>query len=621
MLVTKRAVVTDKGLHLQVLNMNGSRIEFTKLQVGSGKYNSEESAEDVLCKRTSLKDIKQEFGISSIDANGDALTLSIMITNADLLEGYTIRELGLYARVKDQPESECLVSISLAEIEDEFPAYDGKSESRILMKYVFSVSNSDTVSFSYDHDPVALVEYVDKSMLNLSSSLETEKRERTEAENLLSARMDTFVKLAEGSTTGDAELQDIRVGSDGRIYNTAGEAVREQVGELKGDLSELYNVSDKGNFYDVNKALVGYDIVSSNGNIIEDSRYVTSDKIYMDFTKPIWIKNTSYMYAYCYGDNDVYYGRVNIETQNRYILTIYPNTKYIRLLSLVTDTNIMVMYYEHKSDTFVPYNPIEKWIEESKEVEAIKNMVVRPVKLRIASYNTGDFTGSGLTPNTLETAIEYRKTISDINADIFGFQYDTKLMNERQAYEYIFKKFFLDSVSNGSRLYDCFVFGSKHMIKSKGTIDYTEGTSLSHSFFQYCDIEINGKEFHIVNIHFEWRSVTERASQISQVISHCSNYDNCIIVGDFNPEERNSEGQLVRLTYVEDLQRFIDAGFTPCNANDDYLGVVNTIADGQLNGAWDNILVKGNIKVCSFGKLEKTYMNDHYPVYADIIVY
>lgn len=65
----------------------------------------------------------------------------------------------------------------------------------------------------------------------------------------LESRMDTFTNLKEGSTTGDAELQDIRVGADGTKYPSAGKAVREQVGKLKEDLSDWYRLEglERGN--------------------------------------------------------------------------------------------------------------------------------------------------------------------------------------------------------------------------------------------------------------------------------------------------------------------------------------------------------------------------------------
>ena len=54
-------------------------------------------------------------------------------------------------------------------------------------------------------------------------------------------RISQLTALPEGSTTGDAELADIRVGHDGASYTTAGNAVRQQFTNMRSEFEQLLN--------------------------------------------------------------------------------------------------------------------------------------------------------------------------------------------------------------------------------------------------------------------------------------------------------------------------------------------------------------------------------------------
>lgn len=90
--------------------------------------------------------------------------------------------------------------------------------------------------------------------------------------NLLSARMDTFTHLTEGSTTGDAELADIRVGYNGTTYNSAGDAVRAQaVQNPQATLGLTEATTDTGDMY--------YPVASPTGGMKKISASTLNKKI------------------------------------------------------------------------------------------------------------------------------------------------------------------------------------------------------------------------------------------------------------------------------------------------------------------------------------------------------
>ncbi len=98
------------------------------------------------------------------------------------------------------------------------------------------------------------------------NSIQTQQTNLANQQTTLSNRMDTFTSLNEGSTTGDAELKDIRVGANGVTYPNAGDAVRGQYSQLKEalikqlDLQELYKqktVRSVQGYYDADLKGIG----------------------------------------------------------------------------------------------------------------------------------------------------------------------------------------------------------------------------------------------------------------------------------------------------------------------------------------------------------------------------
>ena len=143
----------------------------------------------------------------------------------------------------------------------------------------------------------ALSSKADKSALeatNASVSANTSNIQGLSTEStVLSARMDEFTKLKEGSTTGDAELIDGRVSADGKTYDNIGGAIRGQVTDLKSD---LVNLSDVVGVEEVQYTPINGYYISEKGFLTQTSGYAITEPILFEKGKKYNIPNTGGKY-------------------------------------------------------------------------------------------------------------------------------------------------------------------------------------------------------------------------------------------------------------------------------------------------------------------------------------
>lgn len=160
----------------------------------------------------------------------------------------------------------------------------------------------------------------------------------------------TIEKIADSSIDDESKAGSDNLVKSGGLYNQ----ISRKVDCLQGKYL--------GNFYNHDTDLVGWDINSTTGQLIQGgggAEYSVSDKIYMDFSRPVKMRNFSYPYAYCFDENDKYLGQVR-GLDNPTILTdTYPTVFYIRAFLKNNNRNSATLQYSLNDTSFyLPYNSI-----------------------------------------------------------------------------------------------------------------------------------------------------------------------------------------------------------------------------------------------------------------------
>lgn len=245
-----------------------------------------------------------------------------------------------------------------------------KVMAKIKDKYVPKENDKGLSTNDYtneDKNKVAKIDTIENSIEQVSSQID-------EKAKLLNARMDTFTKLEEGSTTADAELADGRVGIDGTIYENIGGAIRNQLNNLKEDLSNTLKVKTKTLEIDnmINLATITTACGLENGVISTADKFASYMVTNYEFAKPQTIysawrykgeSNITLFSVACYDKYKKYIGDASYLNSKKAFTTL-DNTYYVRICSQSKDFTESISPSINEGETFSIYLPYrDEWVE------------------------------------------------------------------------------------------------------------------------------------------------------------------------------------------------------------------------------------------------------------------
>lgn len=436
----------------------------------------------------------------------------------------------------------------------------------------------------------------------------------------LSARMDSFASLAEGSTTGDAELIDARVGANGVTYASAGDAIRAQFGlALAGsDIVNQANIDDVNdvNFWETGGLSTATGANATNAMRKRTVKYLPTNLDYFDtrtanesglrFYLLAYTLDGSYVGAYKTSGRDDHTNGTFVtdgsESPYLYlhvgaVMSAYPNYRFRMTLFAagVTVTNT------HIADC-VASNVDEGY----KRVNTMKVMTYN-----IGKYNYGH--AGGLSTDVDEKILNYKRLFGRVNPDFLMLQEQVQYIDSNNIYD------------SDATLYDPFFKYESHyegetctkgqyeLLDSYHTYLHTSGDNPARAIVSFTTW--NKKLICVVSavlnssapVGVDHQAQQLRALQkLTQQI--CINYDYVVVGLDTN---------VLNVTEEIACRSFMQGEGYTC-ANWGYFGDFDTYT-GNMYKPIDNVFVKGG-QIVNAG-IAGTYdelSSDHLPFMAEI---
>lgn len=459
---------------------------------------------------------------------------------------------------------------------------------------------------------VAQTELNTNNISNVSSNVSSVSNEL----GVLKARVDEITNLPEGSTSGDAELADIRIGADGVTYATAGDAVRGQF-EVNHN-NWIFTNLESYNINNSNMWQAG-SIISTTGELVSASatgRKRTKDVLptNIEYIKIPSTYSSFRFGVFVYGLSDEYIGCIDLQNAlNDYVINTsgtYDN---------LTEFNALRFYTKYPNYRFrlVTYTPggTDPTLEQAGSYLFASNKHLEPKTIKVVQYNIGKFnwgSSGGLSINVAEKIANYKKLLGSEKPDFVCLQEYTEYIDSNNSYASdatLFNPIF----RNGTHYErESTIFSNYPLLE--GDFNYLHESETPSSWMVKADTMINNTAVRIttgvLNVN---ASTAQKEYAINKFATINSDADNMIACFDTNAM---SESEANAIRYA-----FLNKGFVSANWN--YFGYINTYnPSSSMYHAIDNIFVKGDMKIVNayVPDVYSQLSSDHYPFIAEISV-
>lgn len=282
-----RIRITEAGMELlnnEILMENS--LQFTRVELSERIYDETE-----LVFLDQMEEVRQQSLIRKVAVDKDSVVVDFIINNENLINGYFIRAIGLYARIGEGEE--VLFAASTEKSGGCYMPRHSETVTSIQVKLLMKLGNVENVELIVDTGGLATM----GDILDLQESVQTEIIRATKAEQELHKQTETEKQRAmeteeqirnqlqtetDRATEAEESLHNAKLDKTGEAGNTtvtfsqatelkplkSGGKVTEHAGILAKAISDLIShLADKANPHDTTKEQVGLGHADDTGDM------------------------------------------------------------------------------------------------------------------------------------------------------------------------------------------------------------------------------------------------------------------------------------------------------------------------------------------------------------------